>query len=82
MRNALVFIVTGFLASIAAPASAPAFGQVISHNLPTPPCTIRTCVSHPRGATLKPPGPSSVQKIACPPGTVYNPSRGTCKVMR
>jgi hypothetical protein len=41
----------------------------------------QNCLFHPRGARVMPPGAGAAQKTACPQGTVYNPRRGTCKVM-
>jgi hypothetical protein len=77
MKSVAVIIATGFLVLNATPS----FGQVIIPNLQPPPCSGHNCLFHPRGAKTVPPGASAVQKIACPQGTVYNPRRGTCKVM-
>jgi hypothetical protein len=77
VKYAAIVIATGFWALTVAPS----FGQVITPSLPPPPCSGSNCLFHPRGAMTESRGASSVQKIACPQGTVYNPSRGTCKVM-
>jgi hypothetical protein len=57
----------------------PALGQVITPHLTPPPCTGHHCLEHPRGAMM--PGVDPAHKAPCPPGTVYNPQRGTCKVL-
>jgi hypothetical protein len=77
MKSITVVIFIGVLACQAAPS----FGQVIKPSLFPPPCTVRACLSRPRGAIARAPGASAVQKIACPQGTLYNPRKGTCKVM-
>jgi hypothetical protein len=77
MKSAAILIAAGFLALNATPS----FGQVITPNLQPPPCSGQNCLFRPRGARVMPPGAGAAQKTACPQGTVYNPRRGTCKVM-
>ena len=69
------------IAVMATLAAAPCFAQVVApHEFP-PPCSSDHCLTQQRGAITTPPGASPVQKIACPKGTVYNPNKGTCKVL-
>ena len=69
MKSVALVIFIGLLACPAAPS----FAQVVKPGIFPPPCTVRACLSRPRGALARPPGASAVQKIACP--------QGTCKVM-
>lgn len=62
--------------------SAPAFAQVLKPQLTEPPCAdAHNCPNYKRGAALEPPGAGQGQKVQCPAGTIYNPKRGTCKVV-
>lgn len=75
MRNVAILI---FLALLAEPAHA----QLVRPELAPPPCSDpHNCPNYKRGAALPAPGPSQVQHTACPAGTVFNPKRGTCKVL-
>jgi hypothetical protein len=61
---------------------APAGAQVPKPQLTQAPCaSAHNCPNYKRGAALEPPGTSAAQKVPCPAGTVYNPKRGTCKVL-
>lgn len=57
----------------------PCLAQVIVPHLTPPPCTGHHCLEHPRGVVM--PGVDPAHKAPCPQGTVYNPQRGTCKVL-
>lgn len=60
----------------------PAQAQIVKPQLTAPPCTgPHNCPNYKRGAALDPPGAAQGQKVPCPAGTVYNPKRGTCKVV-
>jgi hypothetical protein len=62
--------------------SAPSTAQVLKPQLTQAPCTDpHNCPNYKRGAALDPPGSAAGQKVPCPTGTVYNPKRGTCKVV-
>jgi hypothetical protein len=61
--------------------AAPSFGQVVTPVLSPPPCAGHNCLSRPRGATVPPSAASKFHKADCPQGTVYDPRKGTCKVM-
>jgi hypothetical protein len=70
------------IAAIVMLSTAPSVGQVVSPTLYPPPCSGNHCFSHARGAiTPHVQGPSA-QKRGCPQGTVYDPVKGTCKVVR
>lgn len=74
----LIVLVSLSLAASALPSAA----QVPKPQLTAPPCADpHNCRSYKPGAALKPPGASQGQKVACPAGTVYNPKRGTCRVV-
>lgn len=61
---------------------APAGAQVPKPQLTQPPCaSAHNCPNYKPGAALEPPGSAAGQKVPCPAGTVYNPKRGTCKVV-
>jgi hypothetical protein len=78
MRVLIFMIAVG----CAIPWWAPASAQVLKPQLTQPPCTTsHNCPNYKRGAALDPPGAAQGQKIPCPAGTVYNPKRGTCKVV-
>lgn len=62
----------GILAIVLFLAAAPAFGQIVTPVL-TPPCVTKHCP----GARPAP----TTQSHVCPPGTVYMPQKGTCKVL-
>ena len=54
--------------------------QVLKPQLTEPPCAEpHNRPNYRRGAALSP--PVQVQKVPCPAGTIYNPKRGTCKVV-
>jgi hypothetical protein len=77
MRSLAVIIAAFLLAP-----SAPSAAQVLKPQLTQPPCTgPHNCPNYRRGAALDPPGSAAAQKVPCPAGTVYNPKRGTCKVV-
>lgn len=77
MRVLTVLIALGVLAS-----TAPLGAQIRKPQLTAPPCADpHNCPNYRRGAALVPPGASQSQKVACPAGSVYNPKRGTCKVL-
>lgn len=59
----------------------PVNAEIVRPTLSPPPCSGTHCVRSAQGARLQPPGASGRQKVRCPAGTVYNPSRGTCKVV-
>ena len=62
------------LTAVLLAAAAPAEGQIVTPIL-TPVCVTKHCP----GAR---PAPSpSTQSHYCPPGTVYMPQKGTCKVL-
>ncbi|HXR95202.1 MAG TPA: hypothetical protein VN718_04945 [Rhizomicrobium sp.] len=78
------FMLAAFLAVAicAVAASTPVSAQVLKPQLTEPPCTgPHNCPNYKRGAALEPPGAAQGQKAACPAGTIYNPKRGTCKVV-
>lgn len=52
----------------------PAPGQIVTPTL-TPPCVAKHCPG-----TRPSPAPAT-QSHYCPPGTVYLPQKGTCKVL-
>ncbi len=56
----------------------PLLAEVITPNLPPPPCTGRNCLHPPRGATVPHQTGTSAQR--CPPGTLFVAKTGTCKV--
>jgi hypothetical protein len=59
----------------------PVSAQVPKPQLTPPPCaSAHNCPNYKPGAALQPPGASGALK-PCPAGTVYNPKRGTCKVV-
>ena len=61
---------------------APASAQVMKPQLTVPPCTDpHNCPNYKPGAALAPPGATQGPRVPCPSGTVYNPKRGTCKVV-
>jgi hypothetical protein len=74
--------VLAFMTAICAMAlCAPASAQVPKPQLTQAPCaSAHNCPNYKRGAALQPPGASGALK-PCPAGTVYNPKRGTCKVV-
>ena len=58
------------------------YAQVAKPQLTPPPCSNpHNCPNYKRGAALPPPGAAQIQNTACPAGTVFNPKRGTCKVL-
>jgi hypothetical protein len=67
MRIVGMMFVCGFLTT------APALAQIVRPVLTPPPCSGNGCMQRPR--------PASPVKLACPPGTVYVPKKGTCKVL-
>jgi len=75
--------ILAFMTAICAMAlCTPADAQVPKPQLTEPPCaSAHNCPNYKRGAALEPPGASGGQKVPCPAGTVYNPKRGTCKVV-
>ena len=77
MRGIALLAAGGFLALV----TTPSVGQIIRPNLPTPPCSTGSCVSHPRGARTQQFGAPSLQKRGCPQGTKYDAYKGTCRVM-
>jgi hypothetical protein len=75
MRNAVFLILLGFLAQ-------PAHAQMAKPLLAPAPCSDpHNCPNYKRGAALPAPGASQIQNTTCPAGTVFNPKRGTCKVL-
>jgi len=77
MRSLSIMIAVLLLAP-----SAPSGAQVLKPQLTHPPCADpHNCPNYRRGAALAPPGSAAGQKVPCPAGTVYNPKRGTCKVL-
>jgi hypothetical protein len=66
--------------SIVVAATAPAQAQVVTPSIYPPPCTGTHCLNAPRGAKTFTGGPATAER-GCPAGTVFNPRRGTCKVM-
>jgi hypothetical protein len=58
--------------------SAPTFGQIIKPTLTPPPCSGQGCRVQKRGEVT--PNPRK-QGTTCPPGTVYDGYKGTCRVM-
>lgn len=74
----LGFVISMLLLALSAPSTA----QVPKAQLTQAPCADpHNCPNYKRGAALEPPGSSAAQKVPCPAGTVYNPKRGTCKVV-
>jgi len=63
----------GILMAVLLAVAAPAAGQIVRPIL-TPPCVTKYC---PGKSQNPPPTPSHY----CPPGTVYMPQKGTCKVL-
>lgn len=77
MRVVIFMIAVGAMTPVM-----PASAQVPKPQLTEPPCTeAHNCPNYKRGAALEPPGAAQGQKVSCPAGTVYNPKRGTCKVV-
>ena len=77
MRMLAFMVVTSVMAL-----SMPVAAQVPRPELTPAPCADpHNCPNYKRGAALEPPGATQAQKIPCPAGTVYNPKRGTCKVV-
>ena len=73
MRNLGLFLAAGvFAASLTASP-----GQIVRPIITPPPCTGNLCLKPARGV----PVPGVVHRMPCPPGTVYNPQKGTCKVV-
>jgi hypothetical protein len=54
----------------------PAAAQIVHPIIVPPPCSGHNCPQHWRGPPM-----TTVPKTQCPPGTVYNPKKGTCKVL-
>ena len=62
--------------------AAPALAQIVAPVLIPPPCSGRNCPGQPMGTgVIRPTAPPSAQRLPCPSGTVYNPQKGTCKVL-
>lgn len=82
MRVLVFMIAAPLMSGCLMALNAPAAAQVLKPQLTAPPCTgPHNCPNYRRGAALDPPGASQGQKVPCPAGTVYNPKRGTCKVV-
>jgi len=62
-------------------AAVPAFGQIVTPVLTQPPCSGRSCPPRLGGEVIRPADTPTAQRQACPSGTVYNPQKGTCKVL-
>ena len=76
--RAAIFVIAAWAFASYTPASA----QVMKPQLTQPPCADpHNCPNYKRGAALPPPGATQGQRAPCPAGTVYNPKRGTCKVV-
>ena len=77
MRVAIVMVAVWAMAPYT-----PASAQVMKPQLTVPPCTsAHNCPNYKPGAALPPPGATQGPRIPCHAGTVYNPKRGTCKVV-
>jgi len=77
MRMTIVTVAIWALAS-----SAPVYAQIVKPQLTEAPCaSAHNCPNYKPGAALPPPGATQGQRAPCPAGTVYNPKRGTCKVV-
>lgn len=61
--------------------AAPALGQIVTPALTLPPCTGNHCVNQNPGARIIPQGATQAQR-GCPQGTMFNPRKGTCKVLQ
>jgi hypothetical protein len=68
-------------AVISALGAAPSFAEIVVPHLQPPPCSGNHCPFQARGARLPAFHGLAVQSAACPQGTVYNPRKGTCKVL-
>jgi hypothetical protein len=68
--NAMKRLLIAIVLLIAAPAS----GQIVTPII-SPPCIAKHC---PGATQTQTPG---TQSHACPPGTVYMPQKGTCRVL-
>jgi hypothetical protein len=70
-------VLLALLGGLAAPAS----GQVVTPTLIPPPCSGSHCVNQNQGARIIPQGATQAQR-GCPQGTMFNPRKGTCKVLQ
>jgi len=59
-----------------------AHGQIVTPVFSPPPCQGRGCLTKPKGATVVRPVHPGVKRTSCPQGTIYDPKKGTCHVMR
>jgi hypothetical protein len=59
----------------------PCLAQMVTVTPTPPPCAGAHCVNPLRGARIEHHGAASIQRTSCPAGTVYNPRKGTCKVL-
>jgi hypothetical protein len=66
--------------AIGVAAAVPAQAQVVTPSIYPAPCSGTHCLNAPRGAKIFTGGPATAER-GCPTGTVFNPRRGTCKVM-
>jgi hypothetical protein len=57
--------------------AAPAAAQIVQPVITPPPCTGQNCPRQTRSSMPAAPAHPGL----CPPGTVYNPKKGTCKVL-
>jgi hypothetical protein len=75
-------VISGLAALLALLGSltAPALGQIVTPTLTPPPCTSH-CVNPNPGARIIPQGATQAQR-GCPPGTMFNPRKGTCRVLQ
>lgn len=70
--------IASLIVVIATLAAAPASAQIMRPVIAPPPCTGHSCMPTTRGVPLP---PANLHSTACPPGTVYVPKKGTCKVL-
>ncbi len=66
-----------FIAIVFALAATPAGAQIVKPVITPPPCTGQNCPRALRSAMPQAPAHPGL----CPSGTVYNPKKGTCKVL-
>jgi hypothetical protein len=58
----------------------PASAQIVTPSLFPPPCSGSNCINQNQGAKIIPQGAVQAQR-GCPQGTMFDPRKGTCKVL-
>ena len=79
-RDKQVISMLAAILALLAGMAAPALGQIVTPSLFPPPCSNGHCVNQNQGATVIPQGATQAQR-GCPQGTMFDPRKGTCKVL-